>query len=93
MKGTLYTVADLAVWMRCPREEIERMVAEDHLPVINKPGATRPQIRFSARHLCQWLNNGRSTVAWTIDELIEDIDRAVAAEAKARKAGKEAAMV
>ena len=91
MKGTLYTVADLAIWMRCPREEIERLVNEDGLPVVSLPGGTRPKIKFAPRHLCAWLNK-RSTDAWTIDELIADIDRALAAAAKGRKAEQEAAV-
>lgn len=92
MRGTLYPVADLAVWMRCPREEVERLVKDDGLPIVDLPGGTRPKIKFAPRALCKWLNS-RSTEAWTIDELIEDIDRAVQAEAKARKADKEAALV
>lgn len=86
--GALYTVADLAVWMRVDREEVERMIAEDGLPTVTLAGDKRPKVKIAPRHLCDWLN-GRSTVAWRIDDLIADIDRVLMAEARRRNAKRE----
>lgn len=90
MKGGLYTVADLATWMGCERAEVERLVRQDHLPVVTIPGPTRPKIKFALSQLVIWLND-HSTMKWTADTLSAEIARALtAAEAQreARKAGR-----
>jgi hypothetical protein len=82
MRGGLYTVEDLATWMRCKRAEVERLMAEDHLPKVEIPGAKRAKkIKIAPRALCHWLN-ARSSTPWTVDGLIEDIDRALRATAE-----------
>lgn len=92
MKGALYTVADLAIWMRCERSEVERLVREDGLPVVEFPGRQRPKWKFSPTQLCEWLNARTlgSAKPWTPDTLIQDIDRAV--NGAREKAAKEAAL-
>jgi hypothetical protein len=83
MRGTLYTVADLAIWMRCERSEIERQIKEDGLPTLNLSGKERPKVKIVPRHLCEWLN-ARSSMDWTIHELVLDIDTALLNAAKQR---------
>lgn len=88
MKGTLYTVADLALWMRVPREEVERMVEEDGMPCLRLPGDARPKIKFAPRHLWEWLNETATKRWMKIEDLISDIDYAISSAANERKAGK-----
>jgi hypothetical protein len=85
MRGTLYTIADLAIWMRCERSEIERQIKEDGLPALNLAGKERPKVKIAPRHLCEWLN-ARSSMAWSVDELVLDIDKALLSATEKRTA-------
>lgn len=91
MKGALYTIADLAIYLRCTRSEVERLIEEDGLPKLDVPGKERPKIKIAPRPLCEWINRKSQAYQWSIDDLIADIDRALEKHHAARLSEREAA--
>ena len=47
--------ADMARFLGCEPEEVERMANEDNLPHVKMPGATRPSYRFFLPDVHGWL--------------------------------------
>ena len=80
MSAGLYSREVVAKLLGKRLAEIDRMIAEDGLPAVEVPSGKRVRYKFAASMLLGWLNGRTRNHQWTLEMLIEELDRCEAAE-------------
>ncbi len=74
MSMGLYSREVVAAWLGKKVEELERMIGEDGFPAVPVPSGQRIRHKFSAEQMVVWLNK-RGGVRWTVEQLINELER------------------
>lgn len=73
----LFTVAEVARYFGSRPQEVARMIAEDGLPVVTLPGASRPVKKITLHGLHGWLAERHSGTAFmSVEDLAAEIEAA-----------------
>ena len=91
MSAGLYSREVVATLLGKRVEEIDRMIKEDGLPAVALKSGKRVRYKFAASMLLVWLNMQTENLAWTIEMLLQELDRCVQAEATPVKKTEEVA--
>jgi hypothetical protein len=84
----LLPMTTVAEWLGKRPEEMARVVAEDRLPAINVPTASKQVRKVSVMALHRWVKKRSVNEAPTLEELEEELQRAserIAARVQAKR--------
>jgi hypothetical protein len=75
MSAGLYSREVVAKLLGKKVTEIERMIQEDGLPAVALKSGQRVRYKFAASMLLVWMNQHTRNQKWTIEMLIQELDR------------------
>lgn len=76
MRETLRKKSDVARYLGKDAAEVDRLLADDGLPHVRLPGATRPTVRFRLRDVYEWLMRYNRGCSMSYEDFRREFDGA-----------------